>query len=93
MPTGTTPLRAPPTDPPARKRRKFCPLVADAKRLSKLLDCGIRTVRTLDAAGKLPAPIRVGGRVLWRVSEIRDWLNVGAPCREIWERLKATRSK
>lgn len=82
------PLRSP---PPPRKRRRLSPLVVDARRLAKLLCAGIRTVRTWDAAGKLPAPIRIGGRVVWRVSEIRAWLEAGAPDRETWAAMRAAR--
>ena len=68
----TLPLRSPPTGPPpARKRRRLSPLVVDARRLAKLLCAGVRTVRTWDAAGKLPAPLRIGGRVVWQVDEIK----------------------
>jgi predicted DNA-binding transcriptional regulator AlpA len=56
-----------------------------------LLCCGVRTVRTWDAAGKLPAPVRIGGRVVWRVSEIGAWLAAGAPDRETWAALRAAR--
>jgi predicted DNA-binding transcriptional regulator AlpA len=66
------------------------PLVADAKRLARLLGCGLRTVRTWDAAGKLPKPIRIGGRVLWYLPEIRSWIECGSPSRETWERIKPT---
>lgn len=83
------PLRSP--QPPARKRRRLSPLVVDARRLAKLLCAGIRTVRTWDAAGKLPAPIRIGGRVVWLVSEIRAWLEAGAPDRETWAAIVAAR--
>ena len=62
------------------------PLVVDARRLARLLCCGIRTVRTWDSAGRLPAPLRIGGRVVWRVDEIRGWLAAGAPCRDVWGR-------
>ena len=85
----TLPLRIPVTDPTARKRRRPLPLVVDARRLARLLCAGIRTVRTWDAAGKLPAPIRIGGRVVWRVAEIRAWLAAGAPNRDVWEVRKA----
>lgn len=74
-----------------KRRRKLSPLVVDARRLAKLLCCGLRSVRTWDAAGKLPAPIRIGGRVVWRLSEIRAWLDFGAPDRETWEARRATR--
>ena len=90
----TLPLRIAAPDPPARKRRrKFSPLVVDAKRLAKLLDSGVRSIRTWDAAGKLPAPIRIGGRVVWRVQEIRAWLEAGAPNRDEWEARTASRQK
>lgn len=76
------------TDPTDR-----APLVADAAALAKLLDCGLRTVHTLNTSGKLPVPIRIGGRVVWRVDEIRDWLAAGAPPREEWEARRAALRK
>lgn len=88
----TLPLR-PVADPPARKRRRLSPLVVDARRLAKLLAAGVRTVRTWDAAGKLPSPIRIGGRVVWRVAEIRAWLAAGAPDRARWAAIVAARKK
>ncbi len=89
----TIPLRSSATDPPPRKRRrKLSPLVVDARRLAKLLGAGLRTIWTWHAAGKLPAPIRLGGRgVVWRVREVRDWLDAGAPDRETWAALRAGR--
>jgi prophage regulatory protein len=67
------------------------PLVADAKSLAGLLAVGLRTVRTWDAAGKLPAPVRIGGRVVWRLDEVRAWLDAGAPDRETWAAIRAAR--
>ena len=89
----TLPLRIPVSDPLARKHRRPLPLVVDARRLARLLCCGIRTVRTWDSAGKLPKPIRIGGRVVWRVAEIRAWLAAGAPNRDVWEARKAASRK
>lgn len=83
-------LRPPSSEPRgAKRRRKLSPLVVDARRLARLLCSGLRTVRTWDTAGKLPAPIRIGGRVVWRVSEVRAWLAAGAPDRSTWEARKA----
>lgn len=80
----------PPASPkPARKPRRLNPLVVDARWLAKLLTCGVRTVRTLDAAGKLPTPLRIGGRVVWRVAEVRAWLAAGAPDRASWAAIRA----
>lgn len=82
----TLPLRSRADVTPVRKRRRrLSPLVVDARRLAKLLCAGVRTVRTWDAAGKLPAPIRIGGRVVWRIAEIKAWLAAGAPNRAEWE--------
>ena len=88
------PLRTSKPDPPARKRRRLSPLVVDARRLARLLCAGIRTVRTWDAAGKLPAPSRSGGRVVWVLGGewgIRAWLAAGAPDRETWAAIRAAR--
>jgi hypothetical protein len=93
----TFPLRSPVSDPPARKRRRLLsPLVVDARRLAKLLSCGVRTVRTLDASGKLPMPLKIGGRVVWVLGGkwgIRAWLAVGAPSRSEWEARKAAAAR
>ena len=52
------PLRICPDDAPADPAGS--PLVVDARRLAVLLGCGLRTLRTWDSAGKLPAPVRIG---------------------------------
>ena len=65
------------------------PLAVDAKRLAAMLGLSTRTIRTMDAAGKLPRPVTLACRsVRWRVDEIRDWLNDGCPDRSTWEVLK-----
>ena len=68
------------------------PLVVDAKRLAKLLGKSLRTIRTLDAAGKLPVPLRIGGSVMWRIEDINAWLAAGAPSRAQWVARMATRN-
>lgn len=85
------PLRI--ADPLARSEGATIPLAVDARGLALMLSSSIRWVRTQDAAGKLPAPIRVAGRVLWNCSEIEAWLRSGAPCRSSWEAVKAVSRK
>jgi len=70
---------------------ELVPLAVDAKGLARLLSCGERTVHTWKSAGRLPTPFRLGGRVLWRVEEIREWLAAGAPELAVWEARKAAR--
>lgn len=69
------------------------PLVVNAILLAKLLGKSVRTIRTLDAAGKLPVPLRIGGSVMWRVEEINEWLAAGAPTRAVWVARIASRQK
>ncbi|TPW00840.1 MAG: hypothetical protein FD124_3889 [Alphaproteobacteria bacterium] len=85
----TLPLRSP-AAPPADAGTA---LVVDARRLAALLCASLRTVRTWDAAGKLPKPLRIGGRCLWSIVEIRAWLAAGAPSRAEWETRKAASRK
>jgi hypothetical protein len=82
------PLTVPPTAPPAAA------LVADAERLRIVLGgVGLRTIRTWDAGGLIPAPIRISGRVFWLIAEIDEWLRCGAPPRAEWEARKAASRK
>lgn len=69
----TLPLRLhlPETPVASQAKAEMTPLTVDAKRLAMLLGQSLRTIRTWDAAGKLPQPLRIGGRVVWRLEEIR----------------------
>jgi len=72
--------------------RDLSPLLLSARDLAAMLRLGLRTIRAMDAAGKLPAPVRIGSCVRWRSEEIRAWLDAGAPDRETWARIRAARS-
>jgi predicted DNA-binding transcriptional regulator AlpA len=78
---------------PAPRRRRLPPIVADAERLAELLGLGIRTVRSMDSAGKLPRPLKLGARTVWIIREIREWLaaarNGIPPDRREWEAMRA----
>jgi len=53
--------------------------------------CGV-SLATWDrhtAAGKVPRPIRLGGRVLWRRGELQAWLDAGCPDRRQWDVMRA----
>jgi predicted DNA-binding transcriptional regulator AlpA len=68
-------------------------MVADAECLAELLGLGVRTIRTMDAAGKLPRPLKLGARTVWIIREVREWLaaarNGIPPDRREWEALRA----
>lgn len=64
------------------------PLAVDAIQLAALLGLSVRTVRRLDASGKLPCSVRIGGAVRWRRDEIEAWLAAGCPDRQKWESIR-----
>jgi hypothetical protein len=74
-----------------RKRRRLPRLALDAKRLAPALSISLRGLRTLDAAGKFPAGIKLGSRKIWFLPEIRAWLQAGAPDRRQWEAMKRSK--
>jgi predicted DNA-binding transcriptional regulator AlpA len=85
------PLRPPVADPPAEPAG-VPPILVDARRAAAMLGIGLRTLRTMDAAGRLPAPVRLSpGCVRWRLAELRDWTEAGCPDRETWEARRAAR--
>lgn len=60
-----------------------------AKQLAEeVLGVSIRQVWRLNATGKLPRPIRLGGSVKWKTSEITDWFEKNCPDRQTWEAMK-----
>jgi predicted DNA-binding transcriptional regulator AlpA len=67
-------------------------VLLDAKGLALMMSCSLRHVRRMDAAGDLPAPLKVGGRLVrWRAAEIRAWIEAGCPDRQAWEARKRAR--
>jgi predicted DNA-binding transcriptional regulator AlpA len=65
------------------------PALISAKRAAAF--CGVSTsswYRCL-SAGKVPAPVKLNGRTLWRLLELRDWIAAGCPSRQRWEHVRA----
>jgi predicted DNA-binding transcriptional regulator AlpA len=57
------------------------PLLLTAKDLASCMQLSVRTIWRLRSAGKLPAPLEVGGAVRWRSDEFQKWVADG--CREL----------
>lgn len=58
------------------------------KELAVRLSLSKRQVFRLNACGKLPEPIRIGGSVRWAESAIAQWLKAGAPDRRTFEAIQ-----
>ena len=63
----------------------FAKLLLDIKALAVLLSRSVPSLRRDDAAGRLPAALRIGGAKRWRVDEIRRWVDAGCPDRKTWQ--------
>jgi len=65
--------------------RALSPLLVTARKAAALCGKSLRTWRTWDAAGWIPQPVRIGRSTLWRVEELREWVDAGCPQRSEWE--------
>ena len=60
------------------------PLLLPAPKAARLCGISEATWYRLKAAGKVPVPVRLGGRVLWKVEELRRWCAAGCPDQRSW---------
>jgi len=51
---------------------------------AKLCGVSIRTWYLWDQLGKIPKPIRVGRKLLWRRDELTAWIDASCPERDDW---------
>ena len=86
MPTPTT--NGKPDAKPALE-----PELVSAGDAARLCGVAISSWWRLHAAGKSPAPVRLGGRTLWKLGELRLWVAGGCPDRKSWEATKAVRGQ
>ncbi len=61
------------------------PRLLTAGDLAKRLRISLRQVRKLHSEALVPAPIRLGRSVRWRLSEIGEWIQANCPDRKTWE--------
>lgn len=63
-------------------------LLVSRREAAEMLGICTRSWDRLVAALKTPEPIRLGGRILWRVSDLEEWVRLGRPDRNRFEVLK-----
>jgi hypothetical protein len=56
--------------------------------LSRLLARSKASLARDDAAGRIPAGLKIGSSKRWRYSEIVAWVQAGCPDRRTWEALR-----
>ena len=54
--------------------------------LSSLLGISVRTIWRRESTGDVPKPVRIGGLVRWRRSDIDAWIEAGCPKTELKNR-------
>ena len=90
--TDTPTARARVGDAPVNDPTGLDPLLVCAKDAAALIGVSLRTFRAMDAAGRIPAPVRLSpGCVRWRLSELRAWVAADSPPRAEWAARSATR--
>ena len=57
------------------------PLLLDVAGLTRQLSVSRSALYQWLASGRLPSPVKLGRRVLWRLDEIRQWVAEGCPSR------------
>jgi predicted DNA-binding transcriptional regulator AlpA len=66
-------------------------LLVGIEDLAAVLARSVASLHRDDAAGRLPAPLRIGGSKRWRVSDITEWVELGCPSRADFEALRRSR--
>jgi len=63
-------------------------LLLTAAEAAEVCSKSLRTWRTWDSAGLIPAPRRIGRSTLWSRRELEDWVEAGCPLRQEWDAMK-----
>lgn len=61
------------------------PLLLDAKAAAAMCGVSRTTWWSLHAAGRIPVPVHLGRRTLWRAVELAAWTEAGCPPRHRWQ--------
>lgn len=60
-----------------------------AKEAGQICRLSKRSWFRFSACGKIPAPVRIGGSVRWRLSDVESWLAMDCPDRKTFEARQA----
>ena len=68
-------------------------VLIDAKHAAEFMGIGKTTWYQLHSEGKVPEPIRLNKRVLWRRKELIAWSEQGCPNKQEWKRILESSAK
>ncbi len=51
----------------------------DLRAVAALMNCSPRHIRRLAAAGRMPAPVKLGTLIRWPRRALQDWIAAGCP--------------
>lgn len=68
-----------------KKKRPIPRHLVRREEAAKRCSVGLATWDRLTAAGRNPAPVKLGGLVCWSVAELKAWAARGCPPRDEWE--------
>lgn len=97
MPRNTLPLTRPPAVPEQPRDEvpagpALEPLLLGAGQAGLLCGRSEASWWRDHAAGRVPRPVKLGGRTLWRRAELEAWVAAGCPPRKEWEAREAARN-
>jgi len=64
------------------------PLLVGADEAARICGIGRTLFYDLKSAGRLPKPINLGKRRLWKVEELNAWTTARCPRLENWEKIR-----
>lgn len=67
------------------------PLLVPAETAARLCGIAESTWWSLHSAGRVPLPVRLGSRTLWRAAELAAWIDAGCPSRDRWHYMKGVK--
>lgn len=70
---------------PQRLAAAVEPLLLPAQEAAALCAVGEASWWRYQSAAKIPAPVKLGGRTLWRRADLELWIELGCPDRAIFD--------
>src|SRR5262245_54826392 len=83
-----SPDQAPPAAPLAHLRDRLLavePLLVNTDQAAALCAISPASWFRLKSDGKTPAPVKLGGRTLYRLADLKLWVSLGCPDRKTFE--------